>query len=234
MKRISSSIICAVVLLTIFSCDREERIREKPKDIIPSNVDPAVFQKIMEQFPESKDVKESHVELFEAGAAKHVVLSAESDVYVAYISEGASYSNSFGWYSYNGNAPTQPSDIEVHLLFPTVSNRILTQGDMLRLGTGKFPAGTVIGFFLVIKGWEGGEVHYERETFYTNFDLNTDDQQQHILFKQKDLGNIILAFEDELTSGSSDQDYNDIIFMVTDNLENKPVTNLNLTSVIEL
>jgi hypothetical protein len=153
---------------------------------------------------------------------------------VTYISEGASYSNSFGWYSYNGNVPTQPSDIEVHLLFPTVSSNILAQGDMLRLGSGKFPAGTVIGFFLVIKGWEGGEVHYDRETFYTNFDLNTDDQQQHILFKQKDLGNIILAFEDVLTTQASDMDFNDILFMVTDNRENKPVTNLNLTSVIEL
>jgi hypothetical protein len=234
MKRISSPIICAVVLLTIFSCSRDERIREKPKDIIPSTVDPAVFQKIMEQFPESKDVKESHAELFEAGASKQVVLSAESEVYVTYISEGASYSNSFGWYSYNGNAPTQPSDIEVHLLFPTVSSNILVQGDMLRLGSGKFPAGTVIGFFLVIKGWEGGEVHYDRETFYTNFELNADDQQQHILFKQKDLGNIILAFEDVLTTQASDMDFNDILFMVTDNRENKPVTNLNLTSVIEL
>jgi hypothetical protein len=233
MKRILSPIICAVVLLAIFSC-REERVKERPEDIIPSTIDPAIFQKIMEQFPESKDVKESHPELFEAAAGKQVVLSAESEVYVSYISEGASYSNSFGWYAYNGSAPTQPSDIEVHLLFPTVSNRILVQGDMLRLGDGKFPAGTVIGFFLIIKGWEDGEVHYDRETFYTNFDVNTDDQQQHILFKQKDLGNIILAFEDELTSQSSDQDFNDIIFMVTDNKENNPVTNLNLNSVIEL
>jgi hypothetical protein len=105
---------------------------------------------------------------------------------------------------------------------------------MLKLGDGKFPAGTVIGFFLIIKGWESGEVHYDRETFYTNFELNTDDQQQHILFKQKDLGNIILSFEDILTTQASDNDFNDILFMVTDNVENKPVTKLNIDSVVEL
>lgn len=233
MKRIASPSIYAVILLTIFSC-REERVRERPKDIIPSTINSEVFQKIMEEFPESKDVKASHPTLFAAGTQKQVVLANESDVYVTYISEGASYSNSFGWYSYDGNnKPTQPSDIDVHLLFPTVSERILNQGDMLRLGGNKFPAGTVIGFFLVIKGWEDGEVHYDRETFYSDFEVNTDDQQQHILFKQKDLGNLILAFEDVLTTQESDQDYNDILFMVTDNTTNQPVTNFNLTSVVE-
>jgi hypothetical protein len=232
MKKIISPIICGALLLTIFSC-REERIKERPEDIIPSTVNADVFQKIMEQFPESKDVKQTHQVLFDASAGKQVVLANQSDVYVTFISEGASYSNSFGWYSYNGNEkPTQPSDIDVNLLFPTVSERILKQGDMLKLGN--FPAGTVIGFFLIIKGWEGGEVHYDRETFYTDFNVNTDDQQQHVLFKQKDLGNLILAFEDELTSQSSDQDFNDILFMVTDNTKNEPVSNFNLTTVIEL
>jgi hypothetical protein len=233
MKRIASPSIYAVILLTIFSC-REERIKERPEDIIPSTVNSEVFKKIMEEFPESKDVKVSHSTLFAPATQKQVVLANESDVYVTYISEGASYSNSFGWYSYNGaDKPTQPSDIDVHLLFPTVSERILNQGDMLRLGDSKFPAGTVIGFFLIIKGWEDGEVHYDRETFYSDFEVNGDDQQQHILFKQKDLGNLILAFEDVLTTQSSDQDYNDIIFMVTDNTTNQPVTNFNLTNVIE-
>lgn len=232
MKRISSTLICAAAL-SIFSCN-DERIKERPDNIIPSKVPTEVFQKIMEQFPESKDVKVSHGALFDASAGKRVVLSSESDVYVAYISEGASYSNSFGWYSYNGSKPTQPSDIQVNLLFPTVSERILKQGDMLRLGDKKFPAGTVIGFFLIIKGWESGEVHYDRETFYTDFEINTDDQQQHVLFKQKDLGNLILAFEDVLTSQESDKDFNDIIFMVTDNTEAKPVANFNLTNVVEL
>jgi hypothetical protein len=234
MKRKASPIICVAKVLAIFSC-REERIKERPEDIIPSTVNSEVFQKIMEQFPESKDVKEIHHVLFEAGSEKQVVLSSESEVFVTFISEGASFSNSFGWYSYNGNEkPTQPSDVDVHLLFPTVSERILKQGDMLKLGDGKFPAGTVIGFFLIIKGWEGGEVHYDRETFFTDFGLNTDDQQQHVLFKQKDLGNLILAFEDELTSQSSDQDFNDIIFMVTDNTKNEPVANFSLNSVVEL
>jgi hypothetical protein len=233
MKRITSPSIYAAILLAIFSC-REERIKERPEDIIPSTVNSEVFKKIMEEFPESKDVKATHPELFAPATQKQVVLGTESEVYVTFISEGASYSNSFGWYSYNGNdKPTQPSDVDVHLLFPTVSSRILKQGDMLKIGDGPFPAGTVIGFFLIIKGWESGEVHYDRETFYSDFEINTDDQQQHVLFKQKDLGNLILAFEDVLTTQSSDQDYNDILFMVTDNTQNQPVSKFNLNGVIE-
>jgi hypothetical protein len=115
-----------------------------------------------------------------------------------------------------------------------VSNRVLKQGDRLQIGDGKFPAGTIIGFFLIINGWEQGAVKFDRETFYTDFALNTDGQQQHVLFQQKELGDIVLTFEDELTSQESDEDFNDIIFTVTDNKENKEVTNFDLTNVVGL
>jgi hypothetical protein len=224
----------AVAMLSLVYCSNEG-IKERPDDIEATGERAEVYQKIMAQFPEHKNIKVTQPGLFEANAAKQVVLTNESPVYVTYISEGASYGNTFGWYSYNINdKPEQRADIKLNVLFPHVTHRILKQGDRLQIGDGTFPAGTVIGFFLIINGWGGGEIHYDRETFYTDYTLNTEAQQQHVLFQQKDLGDIVLTFEDELTSHQSDQDFNDIIFTVSDNKENKQVANFDVASVISL
>ena len=231
-KFLKSTLLISLAML--FSCD-SDRIKQRPDDIIETHIDPAVYQKISEQFPEGQNMQQSLSQLFEANAQKQIVLSQASNVYIAYISEGASYANSFGWYTYNVNdKPITASDLDLHLLFPHVSDKVLNRGDMLQLGDSEFPAGTVIGFFLIIRGWNNGEVNYNNETFYTDYELNTDDQQQHVLFKQKDLGNLILTFEDQLTSQVSDKDYNDILFMVTDNKSGQAASKINLSNVPEL
>jgi hypothetical protein len=235
MKTFIASILLIGVLAMVTGCDREDRIPQRPTDIVNVGERAEVYQKIMTQFPEHKNVRTSQTSLFEASASKQIELTAESDVYVTYIGEGAGYDNTFGWYSYNVNEkPASKSDLKLNVLFPKVSDKVLKQGDRLKLSDKKFPAGTVIGFFLIIKGWSYGEIKYGNETFYTDIDYNTDDQQQHVLFKQKDLGDLVLAFEDQLTTQASDQDYNDILFTVTDNPENNPVTRFNMTNVIEL
>src|SRR5690606_31870992 len=112
---------------------------------------------------------ETLAELFSETARKEVILTKESPVYVTFISEGASLPNTFGWYSYHKDSkPTSPSTLELHVLFPHVSHNVLNQGDRLRLGEGTFPPGTVVGFFLIINGWQNGTVNYDRETFYTD------------------------------------------------------------------
>lgn len=235
MKKLSLGFISAAVMFSLVFCSNEGRIRERPKDIVPTGPREEIFQKIMSQFPEHVNIKSSQQPLFESSAQKQVVLTSESAVYATFISEGASFPNTFGWYSYNaGSKPTQASDLTLHVLFPHVTDRILKQGDRLQLGEGTFPAGTVIGFFLIINGWDNGSINYGRQTFYTDMEFNPDKQQQHVLFKQADLGDIVLTFEDELTSHESDQDFNDIIFTVTDNTENKEVTKFNITKVVKL
>ena len=234
MKKLVFKLVLLVCVVFLAGCD-EDRIKERPDDIIKTNIDPAVMQKIVEQFPEGTNIQTTLPSLFDPASQKQIVLSAESNVYLAYISEGASYSNSFGWYSYSaGSEPVNPSDVKVNLLFPHVSDRVLKQGDMLQLGESTFPAGTVIGFFLIIHGWKNGEVNYNGETFYTDSKLNTDDQQQHVLFKQKDTGSLILSFEDQLTSQLSDKDFNDMLFLVSDNKSGQAVSKVNLANVPEL
>lgn len=234
MKTLFINCLCAAVIISFGSCDRPGGVQERPDEIVATGERLALFQEIMADFPESKNVKTAKPELFESGTRKEIVLKNESDVYVTFISEGASLSNTFGWYSYQaGSKPTSASAIQMNILFPHVSERILKQGDRLRLGDNKFPAGTVIGFFLIIDGWESGEIHYDRETFFTNYEFNPNGEQQHVLYKHKELGDIVLSFEDVLTSTSSDKDYNDIIFTVTDNTTEAEVTNFDITGVKE-
>jgi hypothetical protein len=235
MKTFIANILLIGVLSLIAACDGGGKMRVRPPDIVATGERTEVYQQIMTKFPEHQNIKTSQGALFEASAAKHIVLKEESDVYVYFIAEGAGYDNTFGWYSYPANSkPASRSDLKLNVLFPKVSGQVLNQGDRLKLSDKKFPAGTVIGFFLIIKGWNKGEINYNNETFYTDIDFNTDNQQQHVLFKQKDLGDIVLAFEDQLSSRESDEDYNDILFTVSDNPNNATVTRFDLSNVKEL
>jgi hypothetical protein len=234
MKTIFLQIVSLAIVVTLASCDREGRIKERPDNIVPTGERAEAYQQIMADFPEHKNVKLTKANLFDAAAGKEIVLKNESDVYVTYISEGASYSNTVGWYSYMPNAkPGHPSEVELHVLFPHVSDRVLKQGDRLRLGDQKFPAGTVVGFFLIIQGWDNGSINYDKETFYTDIDWNPNQQQQHILYRQSTIGDLVLTFEDELTSVDSDQDFNDLIFIISDNPNEAQITNFDLSKVVE-
>src|SRR5688500_15562981 len=117
MKSLVINCLCAAVIVSFASCERQGGISERPKEIVATGERLALFQEIMADFPESKNVKNAKPELFEAATRKEIVLKSESDVYVTFISEGASLSNTFGWYSYQAGAkPTNASDIQMNLL----------------------------------------------------------------------------------------------------------------------
>lgn len=238
MNHLITKSFSVVILLSLLAsaCSREaRRIKERPDDIIATQACPTLYSSIMSQFPEDRDNEASQALLFNESAEKHVILKEESEVYVSFISEGAGYSNSFGWFSYpQTSPPASIEDVEKHILFPNVSGRILNQGDMLKLQDEKFPAGTVIGFFLIVAGWDQGSINYEKPMLFTAYHLNPGGQQQHILFKQKDCGDVVLAFEDRLLHEKSDADFNDIIFTVTDNTESLEVTKFNLTAMVQM
>lgn len=233
MKRNLLQVIYALtIILCTISCAREPVVKEKPDGVVSTDPRPEFYAEIMAQFPENQNNKEKQEILFSDDVQKRVVMTKESEVYVTYITEGAGNENTFGWYSYDSLAkPAAASELKLNVLFPTVSDRILKQGDRLQLGNAKFPAGTVIGFFLIIKGWQDGAIHFDRQTLYTDFEFNPNGYQQHILFKQKDFGDLVLAFEDELLIETSDRDFNDIIFTVSDNTENREVSSFDMRKV---
>jgi hypothetical protein len=234
MKKIVLPLFCCVASLFLVSCFKEED-DGKPDDVIASSVRAETLVNIDTKFKQDVSAKDNMPALFDPKADKGIVLSQEAEVFVTFVSENASYQNSLGYYTYNINQrPTNVSQVELHVLFPNVSDNVITQGDMVQVGTGKFPAGTAIGFFIIINGWEKGSLHEDRDKIYTDMAFNPGGEQQHILFKFKGFGDIVLGFEDILiaTAGNHVNDFNDLLFTVTDNKDKRDPTSFNLTNVI--
>jgi len=230
-----------VILLVFFllaGCSeraKEELVEEVPNDIIPSKPCETLYKSITGMFPEHKFNHELHPELFSDTVQKNILLTQESEVYVSYISEGASIENTLGWYSYNAASPPgSRDDIDMQLIFPHISQSVLKAGDMLKLGSGKFKAGTVIGFFIIVGGWNDGTVNYNRPTHFTDINLNTNHNQQHVLFKEGNCGDIVMAFEDKDLSQNSDFDFNDVIFTISDNNQQLVTTSFDLDKLVIL
>jgi hypothetical protein len=206
-------------LLFLSSCrPGDDTIDQRPPEIIQTVPCPTLISRILELFPEHSHNNQQV--LFSDTIQKQVVLTKSSKVYVTYISEGAGFRNTVGWYSYDKSSPpTSASQLTLNVLFPDVSDTVLKTGDRLLLSDNEFSAGTVIGFFLIVGGWTEGTIDYSKPTVYTDFQFNPDGAQQHILFEEKTCGDIVLAFEDGGNGDPStnDRDFNDILFTVSDN-----------------
>jgi hypothetical protein len=231
MKTKIAIYLVLLLSLALEGCRHNLPIDEVPDDIIASVPCPTLYDRIFQLFPEHVKVKDNV--LFSAEAQKQIILTKESEVYVTYLSEGAGYRNTFGWYSYDKNSPpSSASEIQLNVLFPDVSRFVLESGSRLKIGDGKFKAGTVVGFFLIVGGWEEGYINRDKPKVYTDFRFNPDGTQQHILFQEKTCGDIVLAFEDLPLDGVSDRDFNDMLFTVSDNNSDKVNTSFDQTNII--
>lgn len=211
-----------------------------PPVIIETKVCSTLYDHIIEMFPERVDNMLSHPGLFTSTINKKIVLTKESEAYITFVSEGAGWRNSLGYYTYNvNNPPVSVSDLNKQILFPNVSQQgdggALLRGDMIQIGTGKFPAGTVIGFYLISAGWENGLVTDGRYSNYTDSQFNFNNDQQHLLFKEKTCGDIVLTFEDINQDEHlvySDNDFNDIIFTISDSKDpNKVIDSFDTSNI---
>lgn len=208
------------------SCKKDKTpIDEVPAGIIRTTADPTLYPRIVELFPERKNVSVNYPALFSDTVQKKIVLTDSTKVYLTFIAEKAKFRNTVGWYSYmQGHEPQKEADVNLHVLFPNASGKDeggeLLQGDRLQVGDKAFPKGTVIGFFLIVDGWQDGEINYSAQTFYTDYSLNVGSEQHHVLFGDVNSGDIVLGFEDlPFDDVNSDKDYNDLLFTVTDNNE---------------
>lgn len=222
----SKLIVLLGFVLIIVSCkkDKEDPIPEVPEEIIRTIANPILYPRVEQLFPSDQQAVVSLPFLFSDTVQKRIVLTRESKVFLTFIAEKAVYKNSVGWYSYKlGSEPKNVKDIQKHLLFPNVSAKgeggELLQGDMLQLGDTTFAKNTVIGFFIVLKGWQNGSINWGSTTHYTDQSLNDGAKQQHVLFKEKDSEDIVLGFEDTPFE-IADKDFNDLIFKISDNKDN--------------
>lgn len=230
-------ILCTVLLLLSFACGDEEKFIEVPpvpEDIFHVDLCPALVDNATALFPESRNNQEQYSDLFASGSQQRIVLTKDADVYVSFVSEAASMGNVLGYYIYNSSsAPGSPEDIEKQLIFPNVDNAYLTAGDSRKLGATPLKAGTVVGFFLIVGGYRNGGVYFKRPTFYTDTNWNAGQAKQHVLYRENECSAIVVGFEDK-DSGTADKDYNDIIFTISDNINNQSSTSFDVQNVVTL
>lgn len=176
--------------------------------------------------PENNPVPTHNPHYLTSGNELDVVVMAQSDVWVTFVTEGAGYRNTLGYYVFDtDNPPANVSEIDsVHIVLPNASlansGGELNAGDKIRLGT--FPAGKTISWVLLQNAWTGTGVDVDATKFYSRIDFNTAEtdpsKRQHTV-QLADFGNelLLIGFEDQTRSHGSDDDFNDMIFYVSAN-----------------
>ena len=191
--------------------------------VTPDAVPQSLLDDISSLLPESDPLPVSNPG-FLTGDNFDTQLSDSARVWITFVSEGAGFRNSLGYYTYpTGNPPSSLSDIDsLFVLFPNVSfgngtNGIQTGNKIL---LGDFSSGTSIGWFLLPNGWNPGQQDITKfdEVKYTNPDLNdfTDDanKQHTVVLTDEERELLILGMED-ISRPGGDEDFNDAVFYAT-------------------
>ena len=145
-------------------------------------------------------------------------LKTDSDVRVYFVGEGSGYQNTLG-FNLNGKGISDASS----LIFPNASSPVSTfdpssnpdrrrsapllPGDFVSLG--KLPGGSLLDFFLIAKGANGGTT-----AFSTGRSANPDGINHVVAFayQKTNIPYLIIGFEDLLSGG--DRDFIDLFIAV--------------------
>ncbi|MEN0003872.1 MAG: DUF4114 domain-containing protein [Bacteroidota bacterium] len=168
--------------------------------------------------PEGQNALQAHPEYFENTVLRELYIQEEAEVLLTFLHEGAGYRNTLGYYYYDADAP--PSSVEELgkiVIFPNASasgsGGNLNPGNTMQL-LGSFDANTVIGFFLIANGWQGGSITNGNDIQYTIPTFNQHEDTQTIIFHDATCNATVVCFEDINVTNGGDRDYNDAIFQI--------------------
>ncbi len=196
-----------------------------PHNLLP--VDDYIPQDMLDlinsSLPETKPVPEHNPQYLEDDLNLDTWLKDSAEVWITFVHEGAGWTNTLGYYTYDlDNPPSSREDIDsLFILFPNVSyNKSgggLKGGNKIKIGN--FSANTGIGWFLLPQGWSNNREVRERAGIkFSNKSLNTFVEKaysQHtVLLHDKARELFLLGFEDTTRPGG-DNDFNDAVFYVS-------------------
>ncbi len=184
--------------------------------------------------PEYQDQQTLHPEYFNPAFPQQILLEETCEVALTFINEQAGYTNTLGYYYYDAdNPPASLDDLAKIIVFPNASavgsGGELEPGSTMKL-LGSFNKNTVIGFFLIANGWQGGTVTNGYGTIYTDPAFNPDGVQQSLIFYDQTCSSTVIAFEDIVTSWGGDKDFNDAIFQIT----TTPLSGIDVSKFIQI
>lgn len=199
---------------------------ETPNDFISSTL----LAQINTALPSGRAVPSNSPLLAENGI-RVIKVTQLAEVFVTFVSEGASYKNALFYYTYNENNP--PASLEAisnyTVVFPNTSfsgsGGGLLPGHKVKLGV--FPAGTVIGYGIAANGWKGNSEGFNGVTngLWTVFgekqfnpETNPSLKQHMVLLNDAPNHRIVMGFEDiKRDLNNCDHDFNDVMFYTTSN-----------------
>ncbi|NOT85414.1 MAG: DUF4114 domain-containing protein [Methylococcaceae bacterium] len=172
-------------------------------------------------------------------AGANLFLKASANVKISYLTEGAGYENSVGFFKFNKAelATVAKTAIADKIIFPNFSSGVLSLGQAVDLGN--FVAGDAIGFTIVGNGWQkvvggagthtgqvdlkdAGKIFRTIKRFNPEPTNNNNMEAHTILFAYPEQQIMVLAFEDlnrqnktnNDFSYTSDNDFNDVIIAI--------------------
>jgi LruC domain-containing protein len=196
---------------------------ESPGDVI----DQSLLDDMSAALPEQKPVPTYNPSYLNQANTLNIQVSALSEVWVTFVTEGAGYKNSLAYYAYDtDNPPATAADIDsIFVVIPNVSigygSNDLHSGDKVSLGI--FPAGKTIEWVLLQNAYNinSQSVNVNAPKVFSNpaFNPGSGTQKQHtVRFEDATRQLYLNGFEDiHRTSPASDQDFNDCIFYVSAN-----------------
>lgn len=209
---------------------------------LPTNIEPElsmpaadILYSIKETYSKvrGKRIIDIHKDWTEDSRASEIKIIKDTELSLVFISSGAGWNNSIGYFTYPTNSIPTESNIQKVLAFPNASPISKESGKLLcghevklkywnkdtKQFEDKFPAGTTVGWCLQGMGFKGvdskdtkviGNIEKGMGTRYSYSDMNSEKLKiQHVvaLRYQKTNQTVAIGFED-----NNDQDYCDAVF----------------------
>lgn len=204
----------------------------QPRDVVTSQF----LADVNATLPEQRPVPTYNPQYLASNLERNLVLTAQCDVWITFVHEGAGNLNSLFYFKYNkNNKPTSANDIDSLIaIMPNTSysgsGGGMTTGDKVYIG--RFGADTAIGFALGQNSWNGSSVNSNSTFYYTINALNPEStaaKREHVvLLYDNPTQRFLIGIEDLNRDVNSDNDFNDCVIYATAN----PVTNVSQVNVI--
>jgi len=229
-KLVASSTIISNVVEgtsgTVYTYNTSYDLNGRPQNRAASDVISAeLLSFINASLPGSRPVPVYHPDYLTTTTKTTLNVTKTSDIWVTFVSEGASYTNTLGFYKYpTGHPPASASDIDsIKIVFPNASlhgsGGAMYSGDKVLIG--RFQPGTSVGFVLLQNAWNSTtkSVNTNATKYFAEDALNNEKSgyQRHTVLLYDDTHKLFLnSFEDQQRDNNkSDNDFNDLIYYAT-------------------
>ncbi len=208
----------------------------KPEDTEKSPLNPGeitdMLKRIQASLPEYGNVPDANPGFLNEA---QIALDADAQVQVTFLHEGAGFLNTLGYYALDTDtipeaSPGIMSENGMTIIFPNASinhgGGSLKKGDTLDLGT--ITGGNTLIWSLITSAWSARTAQNTAGTnsFYSHKAWNPEesdaDKHHTVLFYDQttdsegtESAHFIIGFEDLKRDYALDQDFNDLLFMVT-------------------